>query len=162
MATAKQRKATTTATATATATKQGQQAKQAAPVQQVRTYPKVPKGFGTHGMYNAQGQLNQQGHVPAAQAFMATPKALGVASSILVPKHGQPVVLVPPQPSMLGKYQSAVAAVTAGFAAAQKAHGNNVTAAQVMAHIPPWPVAKPKPGSAWRHALRALAVAWQA
>ena len=166
-----QRKGAIMATATAkqsttkqanTRAKQGQQAKQAAPVQQTRQYPTVPSGYGCHGMYNAQGQLNSKGHVPAAQAIYATPRKLGLTPSVGIPSGNTPVTLCPQQPSIGAKYASAYAAVAAGFKAAQAAHGNNVTAAQVQAHMPAWPANKPKAGSAWRHVVRTLGIAWQA
>lgn len=150
-----------TAQATATA-KQGQAAKQAAPVSNVRSYAKLPTGYGCHGMYNAAGVLNQAGHVTAAQAMYATPRKLSLMPSVAIPAGTMPVMLLTQQPATGSKYQAAYAAVAAGFAAAKKVHGNTVTAAQVQALMPAWPAAKPKANSAWRHACRTLGIAWQA
>ena len=150
------------ATATATA-KAGQASKVAAPVVQTRQYAKaMPAGMGCHGMYNAAGQLNQNGHIPAAQAMYATPRKLGLTPSVAIPSGAMQVLLLAAQPGMGTKYQTAYAAVAAGFKAAKLANGNKVTAAQVQACVPAWPAAKPKANSAWRHTVRTLGVAWAA
>ena len=147
-------------TATAVAPKAGQAAKAAAPVTQTRTYPTLPAGYGVHGMYNAAGQLNTAGHVTAAVAMYATPRKLGLMPSVAIPCGAMLVKVLPAQPSIGAKYQSAHAAVLAGYNAAKQVHGNAVTAAQVQALVPAWPAAKPKANSAWRHACRTLGVAW--
>jgi len=157
-----QQKTVAVAVAQAPSAKLGQASKPAAAVVPARTYPKVNKGYGVHGMFNAAGTLVPQGIVPATQAMYATPRKLGLMPSVAIPSGAQPVVLLPAQGSMGTKYQSAYAAVQAGFKAAQSVHGGSVTAAQVQALVPAWPAAKPKANSAWRHVVRTLGIAWQA
>ena len=144
--------------ATPNTAKRGQATKQAAPVASTRTYPTLPNGFVCHGQLNQQGQPS---NVAASTAMFATPRTLGVTPSVGIPSGALPVVLCPAQPSMGAKYTSAYAVIQAAFTAAQAQHGKAVTAAQVQAHCAPWPAARPKANSAWRHVVRTLGVAWQ-